>query len=73
MADVTLTEREREILSGLCEVEALRGPNADGYCFKHYAPVKWVGHANADEVCCIDVEDLVEQVLASRLSPEGSH
>ena len=65
-----LTEREREVLSSLCDVDAPRGAGHDGYCYKHYAPVKWAGRANADEVCCVDVEDKVEQVLALHL-PSG--
>lgn len=63
-----LTEAERELLSSLCDNEATRGAGEDGYCYKHYAPVKWAGHANAHEVCCVSVEDYVEQVLAARTS-----
>lgn len=67
-AEIVLTEQERELLSALCEGEMVR-PGEDGYCFKHYAPVKWVGHGNVSDVCCVDVEDRVEQVLALRLRP----
>jgi hypothetical protein len=72
--DAGLTEAEREVLSGLCDVGAPRGPGHDAYCYAHHAPVKWAGRANADEVCCVDVEDYVEQVLelrATRPIPPG--
>ncbi|HET6914505.1 MAG TPA: hypothetical protein VFH56_00295 [Acidimicrobiales bacterium] len=62
-----LTEEERELLSALCEGEMIR-PGEDGYCFKHYAPVKWEGHGNVSDVCCVDVEDYAEQLLALRAS-----
>lgn len=65
---VTLTEPERELLSGLCDVEATRGAGRDAYCYAHHSPVKWAGHANASEVCCLDVEDHMEQILALRLT-----
>lgn len=61
-----LTETEREDLSGLCDVDAPRGAGHDGYCYAHHAPVKWAGRANANEVCCLDVEDHVERILEMR-------